>query len=86
MTSFRGHKTGFNKTGSNSCNPNPSGPPATKFTGRGGVPEGGLKHYPGAVAETSSGNRRLSKSTYGDGGSMGSTSFNGRTAFNRGRK
>lgn len=84
MTTFKGRKTGFNKSGSNDCNPNPNGPPATKFTGRGAVPAGGLKHYPGGVASTSSGNRRLAKTANnGDGG--GSTTFNSRTAFGRGK-
>lgn len=82
MTTFKGFKTGFNKTGSNDCSPNPSGPPVTKFTGRGAVPAGQLKHYPGAAAETSNGNRRLSKSGVGDGGGS-STRFSGRTAFSR---
>lgn len=84
-TKFKGHKTGFNPNGSNDINPNPAGPPKTKFMGRGGVPEGQLKHFPGAVADTSMGNRRLSKSNHGDGGG-GSTRFCGNTAFNRGGK
>lgn len=83
MTKFSGHKTGFNKSGSNACVPNPSGPPATKFTGRGGVPEGPLKRYPGGAASIDDGNRRLAKSGVGDGSGSG-TAFNGRTAFNRG--
>lgn len=87
MTRFKGLKTGFNKTGSNDCVPNPSGPPATKFMGRGGLPEGQLKHYPGAVADTSTGNRRLSKSNHGDGGGSGTNfSTTGGNAFGRGRK
>lgn len=87
MTRFTGKKTGFNSTGSNECCPNMSGPPKTKFMGRGGVPEGRLKHYPGAVADVSGGNRRLSKSNHGDGGGSG-TSFSttGGNAFGRGRK
>lgn len=83
MTVFTGLKTGFNKTGRNDCNPNPSGPPATKFKGRGAVPEGPLKRYPGGVANISDGNRRLAKSNHGDGGNSG-TNFTGRrTAFNK---
>ena len=84
MTTFKGMKTGFNKTGSNECCPNFMGPPDTKFTGRGGVPEGPLKRYPGAVAETSGGNRRLAKSNHGDGGGSG-TRFSGNTAFDKKR-
>lgn len=83
MTTFKGLKTGFNKTGSNDCNPNPSGPPSTKFSGRGGVPQGPLKHYPGGVASISDGNRRLAKSKTGDGGGS-DTRFSGRrSGFNK---
>lgn len=83
-TRFRGLKTGFNKTGSNDCVPNEMGPPATKFGGRGSMPEGPLKHYPGAVADTSMGNRRLAKSNHGDGGGS-STRYSGNTAFDKSR-
>jgi len=83
-TKFRGMKTGFNKTGSNDVVPNEMGPPTTKFTGRGGVPEGPLKRYPGAVADTSMGNRRLAKSNHGDGGGSG-TRYSGNTAFDKSR-
>lgn len=83
MTTFKGFKTGFNKTGSNDCTPNPSGPPATKFSGRGGLSEGGFKRFPGGVANISDGNRRLAKAKHGDGGGSG-TRFSGRrTAFNK---
>lgn len=83
MTVFKGFKTGFNKTGRNDCDPNPSGPPATKFKGRGGLPEGALKHYPGGAASIDNGNRRLAKSNMGDGGGS-STRFSGRrSGFNK---
>lgn len=82
MTSFKGHKTGFNKTGSNDCVPNAMGPPATKFGGRPAVPAGPLKHYPGGVANISEGNRRLAKAQHGDGGGC-STTFKTRTAFGK---
>lgn len=83
MTTFKGFKTGFNKTGSNDCTPNPSGPPATAFKGRSAVPGGPLKRYPGGIASIGDGNRRLAKSNTGDGGGSG-TRFSGRrTAFNR---
>lgn len=83
MTTFKGFKTGFNKTGSNDCNPNPSGPPATKFSGRGGLPQGQLKRYPGGTADISGGNRRLARANHGDGSGSG-TRFSGRrTAFNK---
>lgn len=87
MTRFKGRKTGFNKTGSNDCCPNEMGPPATKFGGRPAVPKGPLKRFPGEVANTSAGNRRLAKSTHGDGGGDGVTfSTTGGNAFGRGRK
>lgn len=85
MTKFKGQKTGFNPTGSNDCVPNPMGPPTTKFMGRGGLPEGGLKRYPGAVADIGMGNRRMAKSVHGDGDGSG-TRFSGTTAFDRGSK
>lgn len=86
-TKYKGQKTGFNKTGSNDVTPNFSGPPATKFMGRGGVPEGQLKPYPGGVANISDGNRRLAKSNHGDGGGTPTTfSTTGGNAFGRGRK
>lgn len=85
MTNFKGRATGFNPSGSNDCDPNPMGPPKTKFTGRGGVPEGGLKHFPGGASDIGSSNRRGAKSKLGEGGGC-STTFNGRTAFNRGGK
>ena len=53
--------------------------------GRGGLPEGGLKRYPGAVADIGMGNRRMAKSEHGDGGGSG-TRFSGTTAFDRGSK
>jgi hypothetical protein len=86
-TKFCGHKTGFNPSGSNMTAPNESGPPKTKFSGRGAVPGGALKRYPGGVANISDGNRRMAKSDHGDGGGSG-TRFNttGGNAFGRGRK
>ncbi len=44
---------------------------------------GKLKRYPGAVADTSAGNRRLAKSNHGDGGSSGTTQ-RGTNAFTKG--
>lgn len=85
MTKFKGHKTGFNPSGNNTCVPNEMGPPKTKFSGRPAVPAGPLKRFPGAVAEAGMGNRRLAKTKHGDG--MGSgTNFSTTTAFGRGRK
>lgn len=84
MTTYKGFRTGFNKSGSNNVVPNPNGPPATKFTGRGGVPEGPLKHYPGSAADTSNGNRRLAKSGQGAGDGS-STRYSGHTGFRSGR-
>jgi hypothetical protein len=85
MTTFKGHKTGFKPGKTNACVPNASGPPATKFKGRGGLPEGPLKRYPGGATAIDNGNRRLAKSNVGDGAGSGTT-FNSRTAFGRGGK
>lgn len=85
-TRFRGLKTGFNKTGSNDVNPNEMGPPTTKFSGRGGVPEGPLKRFPGAVADISGGNRRLAKSNHGEGAGSGTRYSGSPSGFSRGRK
>lgn len=85
MTTFKGHKTGFNPKGKNETDPNPMGPPKTKFGGRPAVPAGPLKRFPGPTADTSTGNRRLAKSSHGDGGGSG-TNFSTGTAFGRGRK
>ena len=83
-TRFRGLKTGFNKTGSNDCVPNEMGPPATKFGGRPAVPAGPLKRYPGAVANTSGGNRRLAKSDHGEGDGSGTRFSGSPSGFKRG--
>lgn len=85
MASFCGHKTGFNRTGENTTTPNEMGPPSTKFAGRGAVPAGQLKRYPGAAADIGGGNRRLAKSGVGDGAGSGTT-FNTHTAFKSGKR
>lgn len=86
-TRFKGRATGFNKTGSNDCNPNPNGPPATKFTGRGAVPAGQLKRYPGNVADISGSNRRSAKNAHGDGSGSGTRfTTTGGNAFGRGSR
>lgn len=85
-TKFCGHKTGFNPSGkSQSAVPNEMGPPATKFGGRPSVPAGPLKRYPGAVADISTGNRRLAKSNHGDGGGSGTTFSGAPSGFKRGK-
>jgi len=81
MTRFKGKSlTGFNPTASNDCTPNYMGPPATKFKGRGALPAGPLKHYPGDAANAGVGNRRLAKAKHGTV-SGSSTRYCGRTAF-----
>jgi hypothetical protein len=85
MTTFKGHKTGFNKTGSNKTTPNEMGAPTTKFAGRSAMPGGMLKKYPGAVAQIEGSNRRLAKSMHGDGGGSG-TRFSTTVAAFRGGK
>lgn len=87
MTKFKGLKTGFNPKGSNDCVPNEMGPPKTKFAGRPAVPAGPLKRYPGAVADAGMGNRRLAKTSHGDGEGSGTNfSTTDGNAFGRGRK
>lgn len=85
MTKYRGHKTGFNPSGDNGVTPGLTSAPKTDFCGRGAVPGGKLKRYPGSVADISGGNRRLAKSDAGDGGGSG-TRFSTSAAFGRGRK
>lgn len=82
MTTFKGHKTGFNATASNDVTPNFMGPPSTKFEGRPAVPAGPLKNYPGEVANISDKNRRLGKANHGAGAGAG-LNFRGDTAFSK---
>lgn len=88
MATFKGKKTGFNPSGNNNTVPNEMGPPATKFSGRPAVPAGPLKNYPGAVADISSGNRRLAKSNHGGGGdASGGVTYSGHpSGFRLGQK
>lgn len=91
-TRFCGRITGFNPKGDNEAVPNEMGPPATKFGGRPAVPAGPLKRYPGAVADISSGNRRLAKAKHGEGEDGGvswgghATGFNGKSVSKKGSK
>ena len=79
-TRFKGTPNGFNKSGSNDVTPNFMGSPSTKFKGRGGLPEGALKRYPGGAADIEGSNRRHAKVMHGDG--MGSgVDFRTQTAF-----
>lgn len=81
MTTFKGHRTGFKPSATNKCDPNPLGPPATAFKGRGALPEGKMnQRYPGATADVSGSNRRVAKSTHGEGEGSG-TNFCGRDPF-----
>jgi hypothetical protein len=81
MTTFKGHKTGFNRGGSNETVPNKGD---TVFKGRGSFPAGKMKNAD-AVADISGSNRRVAKNKHGDGGGM-STTIRGRNAFSKGRK
>lgn len=83
MTTFKGHKTGFNPAGNNACAPNENGPPNTVFKGRGALPKGKLKNYPNGAADISNSNRRVAKSNVGSGGA--STPFRGTNAFSKGK-
>lgn len=85
MTTFKGFRTGFNRSGSNDTVPN-SGAPTTRYCGRGVVPAGNMsKGYPTAVADTSGSNRRVAKTSHGEGSGAGTT-FKTHTAFGKGRK
>lgn len=86
MSKFKGHRTGFNRTGSNDCVPNEFGPPATKFGGRPAVPAGPLKRYPGVVADIDDSNRRLAKSRHGAGDASGVNYSGAPNGFKRGRR
>jgi hypothetical protein len=54
----------------------------TSWGGRGAMPKGKLKNYPGEVANISTGNRRLAKAKYGTGGKS-VTGFCGTNAFSK---
>lgn len=79
-TRFKGYGNAFNKSGSNDVDPGGMGAPTTKYMGRGGLPEGKLQRYPGATGDTSGGNRRMAKTSHGDGAGSG-VSFSTNTAF-----
>lgn len=81
MTTFKGHKTGFNRSGSNACVPDEDGQ-TTNFCGRGALPNGKLQRTPGVINGTAAGNRRLAKSGVGDGGGS-ATKFKGVNAFSK---
>lgn len=83
MTKFTGHRTGFNRTGSNACDPMPDGV-ATKFTGRGAFPKGKMRVDAG-LNDIDDGNRRMAKVKVGNGGGSGTT-HRGTNAFNKGGK
>lgn len=83
-TRFKGHKTAFNPGGNNDVTPNYMGEPVTNFKGRGAVPDGKLKRYPGAVAGADGSNRRYAKAQHGDGGGSG-VNFCTTTAFGKSR-
>lgn len=59
--------------------------PKTKFKGRGAMPPGELKHYPGAVGDISGSNRRAAKAAHGEGGGS-PTTFKTHTGFGGSRK
>lgn len=83
MTTFKGHKTAFNRTGSNECVPMEDGM-STKFTGRGAFPKGKMS-VPKGLNDIEGGNRRMAKAKVGDGGGSGTT-FRGTNAFSKGKR
>lgn len=56
----------------------------TKWSGRGVLPQGKLKTYPGATGNIASGNRKLATAKHGTGGGSG-VSFRGTNAFTKGK-
>jgi hypothetical protein len=80
---IRGHRSGFNPTGSNDCVPY-FDEIKTKFGGRPAVPKGPLD-VPKGLADIETSNRRMAKAVVGEGGRH-HTSFDGTNAFSRGRK
>jgi len=84
MTRFRGHKTGFNRTGSNDVTPMLDGS-ATEFYGRGAVPSGKLEVPKGLASIDTAGNRRMAKAIVGHADGH-KASFSGTNAFSRGKR
>jgi hypothetical protein len=80
MTTFKNGRTAMGDNPGDSMTTN-----ATSFGGRGAMPAGKLKRYPGAVGDVSGGNRRKGKVSHGDGGGSGTT-FKTHTAFRNGKK
>lgn len=81
MTKFCGRSP----FGNGKAVPNEMGPPKTKFGGRPAVPAGPLKRFPGAVVAIESGNRRLAKTSHGDGDGSGVRFAGSPNGFKRGR-
>jgi hypothetical protein len=78
MTTFKG----FNAFGDSAGDSLSA--PKTEWKGRGVLPKGKLKRYPGEAANISNGNRRLAKAKHGAGGGSG-TSHRGTNAFTKGK-
>jgi hypothetical protein len=79
MTTFKNSVNAFGKSAGDSLSTN-----STSWGGRGVLPKGKLKRYPGAAGGADVGSRRLARSNYGDGGGSG-TSFCGKNAFSKGK-
>jgi hypothetical protein len=78
MTTYKG-VNGFGNSSGDSITEN-----KTEWYGKVGFPKGKLNRYPSAVADISSGNRRLAKSNHGSGGGDGVTT-RGVNAFSKGK-
>jgi undecaprenyl pyrophosphate synthase len=78
MTTYKGIN-GFGNSPGDSITEN-----STEWYGKVGMPKGKLSRYPSAVADISSGNRRLAKSKHGSGGGSG-TAMKGVNAFSKGK-
>lgn len=79
MTTFKNTLNAFGNSAGDSLSAH-----VTNWSGRGVLPQGKLKKYPGAAGAISSGNRRLAKAKHGTGGGSG-TSFCGKNAFSKGK-
>lgn len=78
MTTFKNCVNAFGKSAGDDMSKH-----ATKWSGRGVLPQGKLKNYPGETGNISGGSRHLAKAKYGAGSGSG-VFFKGFNAFSKG--
>lgn len=78
MTTFKNTVNAFGNSAGDNMDKH-----VTKWSGRGVLPAGRLKNYPGETGKISGGNRRLAKASYGTGD--GGVYFKGTNAFTKGK-